>query len=70
MFESSLLVYGDNEFSAMSRTVGFPFALATQFFLNGDFDKNFKENFGVFGASNFSFFNLILNKCPDFGIKF
>ena len=70
IYESSLLIFGDEEYSAVARTVGFPLAVATQFLLNGDVKNEYKNIIGVLDASNPVLANMILDKCENYGIKF
>ena len=70
IYESSLMVFGDETYSAMARTVGFPLAIATQFLLNGDLPKDCGANIGIMDATHPQLSRMVLDKCKEHGIEF
>ena len=68
-YQSSLLVYGDEEYSAMSRTVGFPVAISAQHLLNCKFNEN-KAGLGVIGGGHKDISEHVLKTARQLGIKF
>lgn len=62
---SSLICYGDDNNSAMSRTVGYPVAIATQQLLEGNF-----QDLGVITSCYPGIWKKILPECENLGIRF
>eukprot|EP01083_Nonionella_stella_P063764 165725_1 len=65
IYESSLLVRGDEQYSAMARTVGIPVAIATQFLLNQN-----DAPCGVIDATNNLIAQTVLDEAKQYGIEF
>merc|ERR1719272_818695 len=62
---SSLVCYGDDQNSAMARTVGYPVAVGAQLLLDGHF-----QNLGVTTSCHPKVWKKILTKCEKLGIQF
>jgi len=62
---SSLICYGDDNNSAMARTVGYPVAIATQQLLEGNF-----QDLGVITSCYPDIWKKILPECEHLGIRF
>jgi len=67
-YESNLLVYGDDEYTAMARCVGFPLGVATQLVLNNEL--NYDDCYGVINGAHEKLAVKVLETCKQFGIVF